>query len=68
VTINIRFVKIIKTERSEFILRRIEKEPIFELKIIGEPFFLKNKRIAKFYTQDALIGHFEVYDCGDFQG
>ncbi|PUV24828.1 MULTISPECIES: hypothetical protein [Sphingobacterium] len=58
----------IKTERSEFILRKVEKEPIFELKIIGEPFLLKNKRIAKFYTQDGLIGQFEVHDCGDFQG
>ncbi|MDR2271768.1 MAG: hypothetical protein LBF27_12760 [Sphingobacterium sp.] len=58
----------VKTEHNEFIFQKVEKEPVFELKITGEPFILKNKRIAKFYTQKALIEQFEVHDCGDFQG
>lgn len=58
----------IKTPHNEFIFKRVEKEPIFELKIKGDSLFLKNKRIAKYYTQKALIDQFEVHDCGDFQG
>lgn len=59
---------ILKTQHNEFIFKRVEKEPIFELKIKGDPLLLKNKRIAKYYTQKALIDQFEVHDCGDFQG
>ncbi|WP_333864609.1 hypothetical protein [Sphingobacterium sp.] len=58
----------IKTQNNEFVFKRVEKEPIFELKIKGDSLLLKNKRIAKYYTQKALIDQFEVHDCGDFQG
>lgn len=59
---------IIKTKNNEFVLKSIEKEPIFELNIKGAPLLLKNKRIAKYYTQKSLIDQFESHDCGDFQG
>lgn len=59
---------IIQTQHNEFIFKRAEKEPIFELQIKGDSLLLKNKRIAKYYTQKALIDQFEVHDCGDFQG
>ena len=59
---------ILKTQHNEFIFKRVEKEPIFELQIKGDALLLKNKRIAKYYTQKALIDQFEVHDCGDFQG
>ena len=59
---------IINTEHNEFIFKRVEKEPIFELQIKGDSLLLKNKRIAKYYTQKSLIDQFEVHDCGDFQG
>jgi hypothetical protein len=59
---------IIKTQHNEFIFKRVEKEPIFELQIKGDSLLLKNKRIAKYYTQKSLIDQFEVHDCGDFQG
>lgn len=61
-------VLILKTQHNEFIFKRVEKEPIFELKIKGDALLLKNKRIAKYYTQKALIDQFEVHDFGDFQG
>lgn len=58
----------IKTKNNEFYFKKIEKEPIFELKIKGDSLLLKNKRVAKYYTQKALVDQFEVHDCGDFQG
>ena len=58
----------IKTKNNEFSFKKIEKEPIFELQIKGDSLLLKNKRIAKYYTQKSLIDQFEVHDCGDFQG
>ncbi len=58
----------IKTKNNEFYFKKIEKEPIFELKIKGDSLLLKNKSVAKYYTQKALVDRFEVHDCGDFQG
>lgn len=58
----------ITTAETTFIFTKVEKEPVYELKIGGKQPDLKNKRISKFYTQENLINKFEEHDCGDFEG
>lgn len=58
----------IKTGKNEFIFTKIEKAPVYELKIIGDKLTLKKKRISKFYTQEKELKKFKQHDCGEFDG
>jgi hypothetical protein len=59
---------IVKTEKNEFIFTKIEAVPIYELKILGDKFLLKGKRISKFYTQEKELTKYKQHDCGEFGG
>jgi len=58
----------IGTPETIFIFTKVEKEPIYQLKIEGKKPNFNNKRIAKFYTVENLIEKFEEHDCDDFEG
>jgi hypothetical protein len=58
----------IKTGKNEFIFTRIDKAPVYELKILGDPISLKKKRISKFYTPAKELKKFKQHDCGEFDG
>ncbi|WP_035650250.1 hypothetical protein [Flavobacterium sp. ASV13] len=57
-----------KTKQNNFILTKIDKAPVYELKITGDSIKIKNLRISKFYTTQKMLDKFEEHDCGDFQG
>lgn len=58
----------INTAEITFIFTKVEKEPVYQLKIEGEKPNLKNKRISEFYAPENLVDKFEEHDCGDFEG
>ncbi|MBW7676701.1 hypothetical protein [Chryseobacterium chendengshani] len=58
----------IATAETTFIFTKVEKEPVYQLKIEGKQPDFKNKRISQFYTPENLINKFEEHDCGDFEG
>jgi uncharacterized protein YcfL len=58
----------IKTRQTNFSLTKIDKAPIYELKIIGTDVKIENLRISKYYTLKKILNKFEQHDCGDFQG
>lgn len=57
-----------KTKQNNFILTKIDKAPVYELKITGDTTKIKDLRISKFYTTSKMLDKFEEHDCGDFQG
>lgn len=58
----------IKTQQSDFTFTKIDKAPIYELKITGKEINAENLRISKYYTLKKLLKKFEQHDCGDFEG
>jgi hypothetical protein len=57
-----------KTKQNNFVLTKIDKAPVYELKITGDTTKLKDLRVSKFYTTSKMLDKFEEHDCGDFQG
>ncbi|MBE8727816.1 hypothetical protein [Flavobacterium hungaricum] len=57
-----------KTKRNNFTLTKIDKAPVYELKITGDTTKIKDLRISKYYTTHQMLDKFEEHDCGDFQG
>lgn len=59
---------IITTSKSKFVFKKIDKTPIYELKILGEKLTLGKKRFSQFYTPKAGLKKFKQHDCGEFEG
>lgn len=59
---------VVKTEQNNFIFTKIDKAPIFELKIVGNEIKIENLRISRYYTLKELLKKFKQHDCGDFDG
>jgi predicted RNA-binding protein len=57
-----------KTLQNKFEFIKIDKAPIYELKISGNALKNKNLRISRYYTLKQLLNKFKQHDCGDFQG
>lgn len=58
----------IKTTERTYILKQIDKAPVYELSIEGNKLELKNKRISKYFTTQKALPLFTEHDCGDFEG
>lgn len=58
----------LKTKQNSFIFTKIDKAPIYELKIIGKKIENEKLRISTYYTLEKILNKFEQHDCGDFEG
>jgi hypothetical protein len=58
----------LKTKQNDFIFTKIDKAPIYELKIIGNEIKNNSLRISKYFTLKKILNKFEQHDCGDFEG
>lgn len=58
----------LKTSERTYILKQIDKAPVYELIIEGEKLELKNKRLSKYFTIKKALPLFAEHDCGDFEG
>lgn len=58
----------IKVKQTYLVFSKIDKAPVYELKINGNDLEAENLRISRYYTLSKILHKFEQHDCGDFQG
>ncbi|MBS1916651.1 MAG: hypothetical protein JST87_10235 [Bacteroidetes bacterium] len=58
----------IKTAQNNFVFIKIDKAPVYELKITGNTIQVELLRLSTYYTLKKILKKFEEHDCGDFQG
>ncbi|MVX36676.1 MULTISPECIES: hypothetical protein [Myroides] len=61
-------VIVIHTPLNEFVFKRVDEYPVYQLTVKGQEIDQKLYRPAGFYTLKSLLESFEVHDCGDFEG
>ena len=59
---------IIGTPNSQWILFKIAKEGVYQLKIEGNRMIKEGFKVSTFFTLNKKLRQFKVHDCGDFQG
>ena len=59
---------IIGTSNSQWVIAKIAKEGVYQLKIEGELVTKESLRVSAFFTAKKKMRQFKVHDCGDFQG
>lgn len=58
----------IKVKQTSLVFSKIDKAPVYELKINGNDLEAENLRLSRYYTLSEILHKFEQHDCGDFQG
>jgi len=56
------------TPERVYVLKKIDKAPIYELVIEGQKLEMTNKRLSIYYTTKTALPLFKEHDCGDFDG
>lgn len=59
---------IIGTPNSQWVLFKIAKEGVFQLKTEGSRMTNEGFKISTFFTLKKKMHQFKVHDCGDFEG